>query len=1046
MSARPSSDGALTPPQGLARPDSRTIHRLPIRLAVSAQGRSAPLGTTRDISLHGAFIETSAPLPIGTVVPLSLDLDPAEPPLELRAEVKRVTDEGMGLRFVDAQAAAVRRLKKWIVDRTSVQGTQRQVEQLHDQARSIEPIREPGRIRGLLEKIIASGTTVLVIPVDRLARDRARLVAIGPDGLELATSDATSVTAGEEVYALAQLGYDAYSFGLRVRSAQGTKMVAQLPDHIVYSERRTKDRAPVEPGTVIRWPAPWDATAVVERPVLERSKEGLSFRVPPDGCLLTPGTPLPGAVLALRDHEEPLVAAEVRNITRVVEPDGAVWLRVGVSFGVRHEVARIESAERSRSRGPLAWLKRVIGKARTALSYGFHKGRERFFESASETQRVRIPGDPHPLVGLLDRTRSDERLRAPLVIVVPGFAGRKEQMAFFAGTVVDGFERNHQDVAVLRFDGSNNLGESGRDADCEGEGLQALHYTTSGQMRDIHAVLAWARKNPLVDPTQVILVSVSMGSIGVRHVMTQPEAADVGLWVSYMGAPDAIDVVRLVSGNIDLFEYWKRGQRLGVVSLNGVLTDGDRFWEDLHRLDIGDLPAAVREMGQIRADVLWLYGRHDAFMDPRRVREVMTAPHPEGSKRELVEVVGGHLPRTSDEAVTQFVALTRRIFHHVHKSPIEPFTPPVGRLAARAEAEWKAVRRAAPPDRGAWWKRYLLDPEGLGFDVLEHAPEYRQLMDRQAELLAGRDALLDLGAGTGNLTVRLLDRGAARIVATDLVPEALDALKQKVGPSRAPRVETLAADIDGGPVVALRRFAHGDLTSARALAERVPGVSRPAFEQLLALNDDAVMAALRGCELEPRAVARAHKLAAAPEALLGDLATLARFARGRLHPAVAGPALERLPVSILERPGGLPFADASFDGIGASLLLSYLDHPDDLLAECFRVLRPGGRLVVSSLVPDYDMSELYVAVVARFEQTPDAELPPGETRASLLASARRFVDHAAELVRLAEEGHFRLYDRESLLALVRCRGFVDASAEDVFGDPPQAVIVTCTKP
>ncbi|MFO0750583.1 MAG: methyltransferase domain-containing protein [Myxococcota bacterium] len=143
---------------------------------------------------------------------------------------------------------------------------------------------------------------------------------------------------------------------------------------------------------------------------------------------------------------------------------------------------------------------------------------------------------------------------------------------------------------------------------------------------------------------------------------------------------------------------------------------------------------------------------------------------------------------------------------------------------------------------------------------------------------------------------------------------------------------------------------------------------------------------------------------------------------------------------------GLPFADGRFAGVGMSLFLSYMDEPEDVLFEAWRVLRPGGRLVVSSLVPDYDMSKLYVAIVERFESLPESELPPGVGREVLLSSARRFVDHAAELFRLAEEGHFRLYDTQSLLALVRCRGFVDASAELVFGDPPQAVIVTCTKP
>jgi SAM-dependent methyltransferase len=42
----------------------------------------------------------------------------------------------------------------------------------------------------------------------------------------------------------------------------------------------------------------------------------------------------------------------------------------------------------------------------------------------------------------------------------------------------------------------------------------------------------------------------------------------------------------------------------------------------------------------------------------------------------------------------------------------------------------------------------------------------------------------------------------------------------------------------------------------------------------------------------------------------------------------------------------LPIPDRSCDAAIASLVLAYLDHPAPALAEAFRVLRPGGRLVV----------------------------------------------------------------------------------------------------
>lgn len=1036
--AEPTPEFAPDPP-----PDARSLHRIPVRLVVSNTESSAPLGRTRDISLMGLYLETPRPFPVGTVVPLAIELG-AERPLRLRAEVVRVDPTGMGLCFSGDDPSALRTLRRWINDSTSAAGTQRLIHELNAASALVEPIREPADVRGLLERVAESGAPLTLVPPERFVQEQARLGRVGPDGLVLTTPEPTTLTVGESVFVLVTVAFTSYTFTVRTLAVGPASLTTTLPERVVRSERRTRDRQKVPAGSVLRWPAPWVPGGMVAVPLVERSRDGVGFRVTREGCLLTPGAILSGAELVVGGVREPIPVAVVRHLSPI--PGDENGLHVGVAIG---EEWTGTALTRARDDGtptwwgrPAAWARRLVA----AVGYGYWAARRRLAPSAADDEllarRLTIPNGNLPLVALLERTRADEgRLRCPLVIVVPGFAGRKEQTSFLAGTILDGFRRRHRDVAVLRFDGSNNLGESGKDPDCVSEGLHALHYTTSGTVEDVLAVLRWARRNDVVDPTHLVLVSVSMSSVAVRHVLARPEASDVGLWVSYMGAADAFDAVLRVSGNIDLAARRRSGQPLGVVSIAGVLTDGDRYFADLEALDLGDLPAAKAEMAKVRADVYWVQGLHDAWMDPRRVGAMMGVAAP--GARELVEVESGHLPRTGDLAISHFVRITQRIWRHVHGEALPAFTPPVGRLAVAGAAEWSRVRRAPLADRRGWWSRYLVDPEHLGFDILEFAPAYRSFMELQAELAspAGR-RVLELGAGTGNLTRRLLAQGAAEVVAVDLVPEALAVLRQKVGDT--PAVMTLAHDVDGGPLLAMRRFLAGEFASPRVLAERVPGVPRPTLDQLLADGHDDIHALLRGRELDLAGVVAQRRLPAQAAALLADLATLARVANRQLDVATASFGL--LPTDVVLRPSGLPFGDGSFDVVATSLVLSYLDHADDVCFEAARVLRPGGRLVVSSMLLDSESSKLYHDLLERLEALPDADLPAGVDRARLLESARAFVEHASELFRLEEEGHFRFHTPASLGDLVRRAGFVDVQVERSFGEPAQAVVVTCRKP
>jgi SAM-dependent methyltransferase len=135
----------------------------------------------------------------------------------------------------------------------------------------------------------------------------------------------------------------------------------------------------------------------------------------------------------------------------------------------------------------------------------------------------------------------------------------------------------------------------------------------------------------------------------------------------------------------------------------------------------------------------------------------------------------------------------------------------------------------------------------------------------------------------------------------------------------------------------------------------------------------------------------------------------------------------------------LPIATESFDCVGCSLVVPYLFDPLSALREFYRVLRPGGSLVVSSPRRNFDPSAIYAEQAEILRQA-------GEDGEAALDGLRRFGSALGQIIELEEDGRFHFFEQDELAGLLRQAGFVDVRDFDGFGRPPVCSIARGRRP
>jgi SAM-dependent methyltransferase/ribosome-associated toxin RatA of RatAB toxin-antitoxin module/esterase/lipase len=127
----------------------------------------------------------------------------------------------------------------------------------------------------------------------------------------------------------------------------------------------------------------------------------------------------------------------------------------------------------------------------------------------------------------------------------------------------------------------------------------------------------------------------------------------------------------------------------------------------------------------------------------------------------------------------------------------------------------------------------------------------------------------------------------------------------------------------------------------------------------------------------------------------------------------------------------LPFSNNHFNKICCNLVLPYLKNPFFTLTELFRVLKPEGRLVASSLKPHPDLSCIYTDFVQQGQSMEDIQ------------QARVLLSGAGKIKKKESEGHYQFFSEQHLKSLFNRVRAVNIKSYKGFGD--QAIVVVGEK-
>jgi SAM-dependent methyltransferase/esterase/lipase len=124
----------------------------------------------------------------------------------------------------------------------------------------------------------------------------------------------------------------------------------------------------------------------------------------------------------------------------------------------------------------------------------------------------------------------------------------------------------------------------------------------------------------------------------------------------------------------------------------------------------------------------------------------------------------------------------------------------------------------------------------------------------------------------------------------------------------------------------------------------------------------------------------------------------------------------------------LPFKENTFDKICCNLVISYLRTPERVVGEMVRLLKPGGRIVVTSLKPFADLSQVYRNFVKVAKSRAD------------IAEAQKLLSNAGRIKAKEAQGVYQFFSEEALMDLLKEASVCEVETYRSLGNQANVVV------